>query len=168
MLGFPQPSDSELVESCPLVHLPDSAGEVTTFLKAIFDSGQALRLHQIISPLIYASDSFYPIHFQRISTPLPGLFGSRTSMKWDTSALVPLYIFHRCSRFSIPPRVLQPSHHHGTDRKSRRTKCASSSSLEKSMLSGSYRPPFIRCPRLPPRSARRFSTAPFTTAGPQH
>ncbi|KAJ7829985.1 hypothetical protein B0H14DRAFT_3143701 [Mycena olivaceomarginata] len=39
MLGFPQPSDSELVESCPLVHLPDCAGEVTTFLKAIFDSG---------------------------------------------------------------------------------------------------------------------------------
>jgi len=39
MLAFPQPSDSELVEGCPLVHLPDTAGEVTVFLKAIFDSG---------------------------------------------------------------------------------------------------------------------------------
>ncbi|KAJ7119171.1 hypothetical protein C8R44DRAFT_673523 [Mycena epipterygia] len=37
MLGFPQPPDSELVEGCPLVRLLDSALEVTTFLKAIFD-----------------------------------------------------------------------------------------------------------------------------------
>ncbi|KAJ7221390.1 hypothetical protein GGX14DRAFT_353760 [Mycena pura] len=33
-----QPQDAELVEGCPLVHLPDSANEVTAFLKAIFDS----------------------------------------------------------------------------------------------------------------------------------
>ncbi|KAJ6509171.1 hypothetical protein C8R47DRAFT_1208369 [Mycena vitilis] len=38
MLSFPQPSDSELVEGCPLVRLPDSALEVTAFLRAIFDS----------------------------------------------------------------------------------------------------------------------------------
>jgi hypothetical protein len=38
MLSFPQPSDSELVEGCPLVRLHDSASEVTVFLKAIFDS----------------------------------------------------------------------------------------------------------------------------------
>ncbi|KAJ7119165.1 hypothetical protein C8R44DRAFT_878665 [Mycena epipterygia] len=37
MLAFPQPTDSELVEGCPLVRLPDSATEVTVFLKAIFD-----------------------------------------------------------------------------------------------------------------------------------
>ncbi|KAJ7689849.1 hypothetical protein B0H17DRAFT_904472, partial [Mycena rosella] len=36
MLSFPQPSDSELVEGCPLVRLPDVAIEVTAFLKAIF------------------------------------------------------------------------------------------------------------------------------------
>ncbi|KAJ6567060.1 hypothetical protein B0H19DRAFT_1232982 [Mycena capillaripes] len=38
MLAFPQPSDSELIEGCPLVRLPDSATEVTVFLRAIFDS----------------------------------------------------------------------------------------------------------------------------------
>ncbi|KAJ7684273.1 hypothetical protein DFH06DRAFT_1155170 [Mycena polygramma] len=38
MLSFPQPSDSELVDGCPLVRLPDSALEVTVFLRAIFDS----------------------------------------------------------------------------------------------------------------------------------
>ncbi|KAJ7494295.1 hypothetical protein B0H11DRAFT_1717361 [Mycena galericulata] len=37
MLAFPQPPDSELVEGCPLVRLPDSAAEVTVFLKAIFE-----------------------------------------------------------------------------------------------------------------------------------
>ncbi|KAJ6449170.1 hypothetical protein DFH09DRAFT_1386122 [Mycena vulgaris] len=36
MLSFPQPPDSELVEGCPLVHLPDAEMEVTDFLKAIF------------------------------------------------------------------------------------------------------------------------------------
>ncbi|KAJ7490868.1 hypothetical protein FB451DRAFT_1349350 [Mycena latifolia] len=38
MLSFPQPPDSELVEGCPLVHMHDSAADVTVFLKAIFDS----------------------------------------------------------------------------------------------------------------------------------
>ncbi|KAJ7114158.1 hypothetical protein C8R43DRAFT_1039448 [Mycena crocata] len=36
MLSFPQPSDAELIEGCPLVRLPDPALEVTVFLKAIF------------------------------------------------------------------------------------------------------------------------------------
>ncbi|KAJ7612138.1 hypothetical protein FB45DRAFT_307696 [Roridomyces roridus] len=38
MLSFPQPLDSELVEGCPLVCLPDAATEVAVFLRAIFDS----------------------------------------------------------------------------------------------------------------------------------
>ncbi|KAJ7611825.1 hypothetical protein FB45DRAFT_941110 [Roridomyces roridus] len=38
MLSFPQPSDAELVEGCPLVCFHDSAVEVNVFLKAIFDS----------------------------------------------------------------------------------------------------------------------------------
>ncbi|KAJ6623706.1 hypothetical protein B0H10DRAFT_1873027 [Mycena sp. CBHHK59/15] len=38
MLSFPQPPDSDLVDGCPAVRLPDSAGDVTVFLKAIFDS----------------------------------------------------------------------------------------------------------------------------------
>ncbi|KAJ7910698.1 hypothetical protein B0H13DRAFT_2329084 [Mycena leptocephala] len=37
MLSFPQPPDSELMEGCPLVGLPDSDREVTPFLKALFD-----------------------------------------------------------------------------------------------------------------------------------
>ncbi|KAJ7119181.1 hypothetical protein C8R44DRAFT_707532 [Mycena epipterygia] len=37
MLAFQQPPNSELVEGCPLVRLPDPATEVTVFLKAIFD-----------------------------------------------------------------------------------------------------------------------------------
>ncbi|KAJ7729781.1 hypothetical protein B0H16DRAFT_1586361 [Mycena metata] len=37
MLSFPQPPDSELVDGCPLVRLPDCDIEVTFFLKAIFD-----------------------------------------------------------------------------------------------------------------------------------
>lgn len=37
MLSFPQPPDSELVEGCPIVRLPDSDREVTPFLKALFD-----------------------------------------------------------------------------------------------------------------------------------
>ncbi|KAF7314955.1 BTB domain-containing protein [Mycena indigotica] len=36
MLSFPQPHESELVEGCPLVRLPDSEVEVTPFLKAMF------------------------------------------------------------------------------------------------------------------------------------
>ncbi|KAJ7142079.1 hypothetical protein C8R43DRAFT_1238195 [Mycena crocata] len=38
MLAFPQPTNSELVEGCPLVHMHDNPAEVTVFLKAIFDS----------------------------------------------------------------------------------------------------------------------------------
>ncbi|KAF7353919.1 BTB domain-containing protein [Mycena venus] len=38
MLSFPQPPGAELVENCPLVHLPDPEVEVTPFLRAIFDS----------------------------------------------------------------------------------------------------------------------------------
>ncbi|KAJ7612185.1 hypothetical protein FB45DRAFT_1065544 [Roridomyces roridus] len=37
MLSFPQPPDSELVDGCPFVSLPDSEMEVRVFLKAIFD-----------------------------------------------------------------------------------------------------------------------------------
>ncbi|KAJ7604131.1 hypothetical protein FB45DRAFT_939791 [Roridomyces roridus] len=38
MLSFPQPLDAELVEGCPLVHLHDSAAELSVFLRAIFNS----------------------------------------------------------------------------------------------------------------------------------
>lgn len=37
MLSFPQPPDSELVEGCPVVFLPDSSMEVGAFLRAIFE-----------------------------------------------------------------------------------------------------------------------------------
>ncbi|KAJ7612137.1 hypothetical protein FB45DRAFT_843428 [Roridomyces roridus] len=37
MLSFPQPLDSELVDGCPLVRLPDVEAEVAVFLRAIFD-----------------------------------------------------------------------------------------------------------------------------------
>ncbi|KAJ7119090.1 hypothetical protein C8R44DRAFT_673414 [Mycena epipterygia] len=37
MLALPQPPHSELVDGCPLVHLPDPATELTVILKAIFD-----------------------------------------------------------------------------------------------------------------------------------
>ncbi|KAJ7604133.1 hypothetical protein FB45DRAFT_851340 [Roridomyces roridus] len=36
MLSFPQPPDSDLVDGCPIVRLPDSAEEVDVFLKALF------------------------------------------------------------------------------------------------------------------------------------
>ncbi|KAJ7760100.1 hypothetical protein DFH07DRAFT_940030 [Mycena maculata] len=38
MFSFPQPLDSELVDGCPLVVLPDPAPHVIVFLRAIFDS----------------------------------------------------------------------------------------------------------------------------------
>ncbi|KAJ7684264.1 hypothetical protein DFH06DRAFT_2756 [Mycena polygramma] len=38
MISLPQPPDSEVVEGCPFVRLFDSEGEVTPFLRAIFDS----------------------------------------------------------------------------------------------------------------------------------
>ncbi|KAJ7729771.1 hypothetical protein B0H16DRAFT_1586302, partial [Mycena metata] len=37
MLAFPQPPDSEVVDGCPLVRLPDCDKEVTFLLKALFD-----------------------------------------------------------------------------------------------------------------------------------
>ncbi|KAJ7142128.1 hypothetical protein C8R43DRAFT_1131111 [Mycena crocata] len=37
MLSFPQPADSEIVDGCSLVRLPDSQIDVTVFLKAIFE-----------------------------------------------------------------------------------------------------------------------------------
>ncbi|KAJ7612165.1 hypothetical protein FB45DRAFT_843455 [Roridomyces roridus] len=36
MLTFPQPPESELLEGCPLVRMPDHPNEVAVFLKAIF------------------------------------------------------------------------------------------------------------------------------------
>ncbi|KAJ7490867.1 hypothetical protein FB451DRAFT_1079622 [Mycena latifolia] len=38
MLSFPQPPDSETIEGCPVVRLPDRATDVIRFFKAIFDS----------------------------------------------------------------------------------------------------------------------------------
>ncbi|KAJ7119184.1 hypothetical protein C8R44DRAFT_878683 [Mycena epipterygia] len=38
MLSFPQPPDSETIEGCPVVKLPDSAADITRFFRAIFDS----------------------------------------------------------------------------------------------------------------------------------
>ncbi|KAJ6548108.1 hypothetical protein DFH09DRAFT_989153 [Mycena vulgaris] len=38
MLAFPQPPDAETIDGCPVVRLPDSAQDVTTFFRAIFDS----------------------------------------------------------------------------------------------------------------------------------
>ncbi|KAJ7142086.1 hypothetical protein C8R43DRAFT_1016273 [Mycena crocata] len=37
MFSFPQPTDSETVDVCPLVRFTDSAEDVTVFLKAIFE-----------------------------------------------------------------------------------------------------------------------------------
>ncbi|KAJ7500429.1 hypothetical protein B0H11DRAFT_2189343 [Mycena galericulata] len=37
MFSFPQPSNSNLVEGCPIVHLHDAATDVIVFLKAILD-----------------------------------------------------------------------------------------------------------------------------------
>ncbi|KAF7353922.1 BTB domain-containing protein [Mycena venus] len=42
MLSFPQPPESELVDGCPVVRLPDNEGEVTSFLSAIFGSSSFL------------------------------------------------------------------------------------------------------------------------------
>ncbi|KAJ7684268.1 hypothetical protein DFH06DRAFT_968647 [Mycena polygramma] len=36
MLGLPQPADSELVDGCPFVRIPDLEAEVTPFFKAMF------------------------------------------------------------------------------------------------------------------------------------
>ncbi|KAJ7232025.1 hypothetical protein B0H12DRAFT_1029158 [Mycena haematopus] len=38
MLAFTPPPDAETLDGCPLVRLPDSAQDVTCFLRAIFDS----------------------------------------------------------------------------------------------------------------------------------
>ncbi|KAJ7688022.1 hypothetical protein B0H17DRAFT_1012810 [Mycena rosella] len=38
MLSCPQPPDSEALDGCPVVEIPDAAADVTVFLKAIFDS----------------------------------------------------------------------------------------------------------------------------------
>ncbi|KAJ7221387.1 hypothetical protein GGX14DRAFT_669561 [Mycena pura] len=37
MLAFPQPADSELIDGCPVVRLPDPEAEVTPFLRALYD-----------------------------------------------------------------------------------------------------------------------------------
>ncbi|KAF8876171.1 hypothetical protein BD779DRAFT_1475769 [Infundibulicybe gibba] len=39
MLSFPQPDDVVKLEGCPLVHLHDAPTDVSSFLRAIFDSG---------------------------------------------------------------------------------------------------------------------------------
>ncbi|KAJ7733565.1 hypothetical protein DFH07DRAFT_894182 [Mycena maculata] len=38
-LSIPQPTDSETIDGCPVVHLYDSPEDVTPFLRAIFNSG---------------------------------------------------------------------------------------------------------------------------------
>ncbi|KAJ7110959.1 hypothetical protein C8R44DRAFT_799747 [Mycena epipterygia] len=38
MLQIPQPSTGEIVDGCPVVHLPDDPTDTTAFLRAIFDS----------------------------------------------------------------------------------------------------------------------------------
>ncbi|KAF7359024.1 hypothetical protein MSAN_01243100 [Mycena sanguinolenta] len=38
MLGIAQPADTETIDGCPMVRLPDSAEDVTCFFRAIFDS----------------------------------------------------------------------------------------------------------------------------------
>ncbi|KAJ7710530.1 hypothetical protein B0H17DRAFT_1190251 [Mycena rosella] len=38
MLSCPQPPDSETLDGCSVVEIPDAAADVTVFLKAIFDS----------------------------------------------------------------------------------------------------------------------------------
>ncbi|KAJ7290269.1 hypothetical protein C8J57DRAFT_1164507 [Mycena rebaudengoi] len=39
MLSFPQPTDGETVDGCPLARLPDSAADTRFFLQAIYNSG---------------------------------------------------------------------------------------------------------------------------------
>ncbi|KAJ7456117.1 hypothetical protein FB451DRAFT_1512487 [Mycena latifolia] len=38
MLSLPPPNDAEMMEGCPFVHLPDSAADITAFLKALLYS----------------------------------------------------------------------------------------------------------------------------------
>ncbi|KAJ7100470.1 hypothetical protein C8R44DRAFT_566597, partial [Mycena epipterygia] len=43
MLSFPQPPDSEIIDGCPRVRLPDSAMDVRVFLKCSSHSGRFFR-----------------------------------------------------------------------------------------------------------------------------
>ncbi|KAJ7689870.1 hypothetical protein B0H17DRAFT_1202107 [Mycena rosella] len=89
MLSFPQPSNSELVEGCPLVRIPDAEVEVSDFLKAIFLPEYATTVpipHVIIVGCIrlghkYKVDYLYCRALIHLSS------GYRTSLaEWDSSS----------------------------------------------------------------------------------
>ncbi|KAJ7882848.1 hypothetical protein B0H13DRAFT_1721346 [Mycena leptocephala] len=105
ILSFPQPPAAELVEGCPLVHLHDSARELTVFLQAIFDSGfflpypsptdfdtiaGALRLRESNIFLVVLSFTYrrgIPQHFPILITGI-----GKPSWKWPQTLAYKIYI----------------------------------------------------------------------------
>ncbi|KAJ7490854.1 hypothetical protein FB451DRAFT_1079609 [Mycena latifolia] len=90
MFSFPQPPDSELVDECPVVHIPDAATEVTHFLKAIFvpeyfPSFPALTTFDIIVGCLRLSHKYQVDYLRRRALVH---FSSRyrtTLLEWDSS-----------------------------------------------------------------------------------
>jgi hypothetical protein len=89
MLSFPQPSESETVEGCPVVVLQDSAEDALVFFRAIFDSGfVAFRVPmQKLTASHKASSCRIP--HQLACLLLSESFASATNMKWTTFDVVP-------------------------------------------------------------------------------
>ncbi|KAJ7490870.1 hypothetical protein FB451DRAFT_1221294 [Mycena latifolia] len=90
MLSFPQPPDSEVVDGCPLVLLPDTAAEVIPFLKAIFMPDYFLpfpaptKFHIIVGCLRLSHK--YEVEYLRRRALVHLSSGYRTSLaEWDSS-----------------------------------------------------------------------------------
>ncbi|KAJ7119183.1 hypothetical protein C8R44DRAFT_878682 [Mycena epipterygia] len=70
MLSFPQPPDSETLDGCPVVKLPDSAADVARFFRAIFDSSffepypTKIRAETVIS-ILHLSNKYAVDYLQR-------------------------------------------------------------------------------------------------------
>ncbi|KAJ6605996.1 hypothetical protein DFH09DRAFT_896989 [Mycena vulgaris] len=90
MLSFPQPPDSELIEGCPLVRLPDAETEVTEFLKAIFipeylPAFPAITTFPVIAGCLRLSHK-YEVAYLRRRALIHLSSGYRTTLaEWDSS-----------------------------------------------------------------------------------
>ncbi|KII86149.1 hypothetical protein PLICRDRAFT_700275 [Plicaturopsis crispa FD-325 SS-3] len=93
MFSFPQPSDQELMEGCPVVLFHDAAPDMTVFLKAIYDSGFFERPSQtsfsVVAGILRLATKYDVAYLrQRVISQLVEIYPP-TLEKWDQRSNIP-------------------------------------------------------------------------------
>ncbi|KII86150.1 hypothetical protein PLICRDRAFT_700276 [Plicaturopsis crispa FD-325 SS-3] len=105
MFSFPQPSDQETIEGCPIVLVHDSAPDMAVFLKAIYDSGFYERSSQtsfsVTAGILRLSTKYDVAYLRHRAIHQLRDVHPTTLKEWDDRTHIPLISDVATSHFAI-------------------------------------------------------------------